>query len=75
MTIKGGQLKEKEDYQAYIIEMLTKQNNYKIRKATFFDAGYGMDKEQLFEFLYATQKKTMNKIEKLNKEKNLKKVD
>lgn len=69
MAIKSGQLREKEDYQAYILEMLETENNYKIRKATYFDSGYGMDTELLFKFLYATQEESMVKLEKLYKEK------
>ncbi|MEG0077030.1 type I restriction endonuclease subunit R [Anaerorhabdus sp.] len=69
MAIKSGQLREKEDYQAYILEMLETENNYTIRKAIAFDAGYGMDPELLFDFLYATQKDAMLKLEKLYKEK------
>ena len=69
MAIKSGQLREKEDYQKYILEMIEKENEYKIRPATSFDAGYGMDTELLFEFLYATQEESVLKLEKLYKEK------
>ena len=69
MAIKSGQLREKEDYQKYILEMLEKENEYKIRPATSFDAGYGMDTGLLFEFLYATQEESVIKLEKLYKEK------
>lgn len=69
MAIKSGQLKEREDYQAYILEMLEKENGYTIRNATNFDAGYGMDPELLFNFLYATQSDSMQKLEKLYKDK------
>ena len=55
MAIKSGQLKEKTDYQAYILEMLRDENGYQIRPATSFEAGYGMDTEVLFNFLEATQ--------------------
>ena len=69
MATKGGQLKEREDYQAYILEMLETANNYKVRTASCFDPGYAMDTELLFEFLYATQAESMAKLEKLYKEK------
>lgn len=69
MAIKSGQLREKEDYQQYILEMLNKGNGYKIRPATAFEAGYGMDTSLLFEFLYATQEDSMMKLEKLYKDK------
>ena len=69
MAIKSGQLREKEDFQKYILEMLEKENEYKIRPATSFDSGYGMDTDALFEFLYATQEESISKLEKLYKGK------
>ena len=55
MAIKSGQLKELKDYQAYILEMLETNNDYKIRQADDYDAVYGMDVELLFDFLNDTQ--------------------
>lgn len=69
MAIKSGQLKEKTDYQAYILEMLRDENGYQIRPATSFEAGYGMDTEVLFNFLEATQSEALVKLEKLYKDK------
>ena len=69
MAIKGGQLKEKIDYQTYILEMLRDENSYQIRPATAFDPGYGMDPELLFAFLEATQKDALAKLEKLYKDR------
>ena len=69
MAIKSGQLKEKTDYQAYILEMLRDENGYQIRPATSFEAGYGMDTEVLFNFLEATQSDALVKLEKLYKDK------
>ena len=69
MAIKSGQLKEKTDYQAYILEMLRDENGYQIRPATSFEAGYGMDTEVLFGFLEATQSEALVKLEKLYKDK------
>ena len=69
MAIKSGQLKEKTDYQAYILEMLRDENGYQIRPATSFEAGYGMDTEVLFNFLAATQSEALAKLEKLYKDK------
>ena len=51
MAIKAGQLKERADYQAYILEMLRKENGYQMRSSTAYDPGYGMDVELLFSFL------------------------
>ncbi len=69
MAIKSGQLKERKDYQAYILEMLETNNDYKIRSADDYDAGYGMDIELLFDFLNDTQSEAMVKLEKLYRDK------
>ena len=69
MAIKSGQLKEKSDYQALIIEMLRDENGYLVRPSTAFEAGYGMDTELLFNFLEATQKDELTRLEKLYKDK------
>ena len=69
MAIKSGQLKERKDYQAYILEMLETNNDYKIRSADDYDAGYGMDVELLFDFLNDTQSEAMVKLEKLYRDK------
>ena len=34
MAIKAGQLKERADYQAYILEMLRAENGYQVRPST-----------------------------------------
>lgn len=69
MAIKSGQLKEKTDYQAYILEMLRDENGYQVRPSDAFEPGYGMDTELLFTFLEATQKDALNRLEKLYKDK------
>ena len=69
MAIKSGQLKEKEDYQKYILEMLHDENGYEIRPAAAYSAGYGMDVEMLFSFFEETQKDTLARLEKLYKDK------
>ena len=69
MAIKSGQLKEKEDYQKYILEALSEDNGYQMRPATSFSAGYGMDVDVLFAFLEDTQKETLTRLEKLYKDK------
>ena len=68
MAIKSGQLKEKTDYQAYILEMLRDENGYQVRSADTFEPGYGMDTELLFAFLEATQKDALTRLEKLYKD-------
>ena len=69
MAIKSGQLKEKTDYQAYILEMLRDENGYQVRSADAFESGYGMDTELLFAFLETTQKDALTQLEKLYKDK------
>lgn len=69
MAIKSGQLKEKKDYQKYILEALSEDNGYQIRPATAFSAGYGIDVDVLFAFLEDTQKETLIRLEKLYKDK------
>ena len=69
MAIKSGQLKEKTDYQAYILEMLRDENGYQVRSSDAFEPGYGMDTELLFAFLEATQKDALTRLEKLYKDK------
>lgn len=65
MAIKSGQLREKTDYQAYILEMLRDGNGYQVRSATAYDPGYGMDTELLFSFFEQTQPEAMEKLNKL----------
>ena len=43
MAIKAGQLKERADYQAYILEMLREENGYQVRPSTAYDPGYGVN--------------------------------
>ena len=65
MAIKAGQLKERADYQAYILEMLRVENGYQVRPSTAYDPGYGLDVELLFSFLEATQPDELTRLEKL----------
>ena len=69
MAIRSGQLKEKEDYQKYILEMLRNENGYKVRPNTAYSAGYGMDEDLLFAFLSETQPDMLARLEKLYKNK------
>ena len=63
MAIKSGQLKEKADYQAYILEMLRDENGYQVRPSDAFEAGYGMDTELLAQgpFVMNTRNHTLEK--------------
>lgn len=63
-------IKEKEDFQRYILDYLKDNNGYVIRTAkSDFNSHYAMDIELLFKFLYDTQPETMDKLEKIYKDK------
>ena len=57
-------LSEKE-YQKFILDILEKQNGYRIRKNVKYDCLFAMDKEMLFEFLNASQPKEMEALKKI----------
>ena len=63
-------IKEKEDFQRYILDYLKNKNGYVVRDAkTCFNSHYAMDIELLFQFLNDTQADTMEKLEKIYKDK------
>ena len=63
-------IKETEDYQRYILDYLSNNNGYIIRDAkSDFNSHYAFDIELLFKFLYDTQAQTMEKLEKIYKDK------
>jgi hypothetical protein len=63
-------LKETTDFQKHILEYLNNENKYVIRKSnTDFNKHYAMDIELLFKFFYDTQSETMEKLEKIYKDK------
>ena len=63
-------IKEKEDFQRYILDYLKNKNGYVVRDAkTCFNSHYAMDVELLFQFLNDTQADTMEKLEKIYKDK------
>ena len=61
-------LSERE-YQHYVMERLTEDNGYVIRKAANFGRLFAMDRELLFQFLWATQPETMDALRKIYKDK------
>lgn len=69
MPIRADQLREKEDYQQLIIERLVQDNDYRERPNTAYRAGLAMDTEMLLEFLEDTQKKTMDQLRRMYKER------
>lgn len=58
-------LSEKE-YQKFILERLSEQG-YLVKPSTNYDRLFAIDRETLFEFLYATQPDTMTALEKVYK--------
>lgn len=56
------------EYQKFILDILEKQNGYRIRKNVKYDRLFAMDKEMLFEFLNATQPNEMLALTKIYKE-------
>lgn len=60
-------LTEKE-YQKFILDILEKQNGYRIRKNVKYDRLFAMDKEMLFEFLNSTQPNEMAALTKIYKD-------
>ncbi len=66
--LHGSILSEKE-YQHYIMERLSEDNGYVIRKAAHFDRHFAMDQELLFRFLWDTQPETMEALQKIYKDK------
>jgi len=69
MPIRADQLREKEDYQQLIVERLVQDNDYRERPNTAYRAGLAMDTEMLLEFLEDTQKKTMDQLRRMYKER------
>lgn len=59
-------LTEKE-YQRYIIDRLSQDNGYVVRKATSFDRLFAVDREMLFKFLNDTQPDEMEALRKIYK--------
>ncbi len=55
------------EYQKFILERLS-ENGYQIRKASNFDRLFAVDRDILFDFLYATQPNDMVALEKVFKD-------
>lgn len=61
-------LTEKE-FQHFIIDYLKTNNGYVIRNSKDYNKQFAIDEEMLFQFMYSTQKVTMDKLEKIYKDK------
>lgn len=61
-------LTEKE-FQYFIIDYLKNNNGYVIRNSKDYNKQFAIDEEMLFQFIYSTQKVTMDKLEKIYKDK------
>lgn len=59
-------LSEKE-YQHFIMERLSQDNGYVVRKATSYDRFFAVDRELLFQFLNDTQPDEMAELRKIYK--------
>ena len=59
-------LTEKE-YQHFIMDRLSQDNGYIVRKATSYDRFFAMDRELLFQFLNDTQPDEMEALRKIYK--------
>ena len=59
-------LSEKE-YQHFIMDRLSQDNGYIVRKATSYDRLFAMDRELLFQFLNDTQSDEMAALRKIYK--------
>lgn len=57
-------IKERYDFQQWILKDFQKLNGFEIREAIHYDARIAMDKELLWNFLLATQPKTLEKLQK-----------
>ena len=57
-----------KDYQRFLLERLSQDNGYIIRKAANFDRLIAVDREMLFKFLSDTQPDTMAYLRKIYKE-------
>ena len=57
-----------KDYQKFLLERLSQDNGYVIRKAANFDRLFAMDRELLFKFLNDTQPDTMEYLRKIYKD-------
>ncbi len=67
-------IREKEDFQKYILDYLSERNGYTIRDAKAYMPQYAMDVEMLFKFLYDTQEEMMQKLEGLYKEQTRERI-
>lgn len=55
-----------KDYQKFILEQLSNQG-YLVRLSSYYDRLFAIDRDMLFEFLYATQPEEMTALEKVYK--------
>ena len=58
-----------KDYQHELLAALRDQNGFMIRNAANFDRRFAIDREMLFGFLNDTQPETMDKLQKIYKDR------
>lgn len=69
MPVRADQLREKEDYQRLILEHLRDDNGFLIRPNSAYRQGLAMDAKMLMDFLKETQRETLEKLQKIYKER------
>ena len=57
-----------KDFQKFLLERLSQDNGYVIRKSANFDRRFAVDREMLFKFLNDTQPDTMDYLRKIYKD-------
>ena len=62
-----GSILSEKDYQHFIMDRLSQDNGYVIRKATSYDRFFAVDREMLFQFLNDTQPDEMAALRKIYK--------
>lgn len=62
-----GSILSEKDYQNFIMDRLSQDNGYIVRKATSYDRLFAMDRELLFQFLNDTQPGEMEALRKIYK--------
>ena len=62
-----GSILSEKDYQHFIMDRLSQDNGYVIRKATSYDRLFAVDRELLFRFLNNTQPDEMEALRKIYK--------
>jgi type I restriction enzyme R subunit len=63
-----------KDYQKFIVDYLESNNGFIVHADNYFNTTFAFDNDLLASFLYATQKKTMQALEKIYKSDTIPRV-